>query len=71
MLISIYVRTCLDERGKMQVLSRGFLLYLLHLIWPHLLRHIRLKDALKHKNAAKCNLSKVKHKTMLASGLRY
>ena len=55
----------------MQVLSRRFLLYLLHLIWPDLPLHIRLKDALKHKNAAKCNLSKVKHKTMLASGLRY
>ena len=31
----------------MQVLSRGFLLYLLHPIWPDLPFHIRLKDALR------------------------
>ena len=49
MLINIYVRTSLDKRGKMQVLGRGFLLYLLHLIWPDLPFHIRLKDALEHE----------------------
>ena len=31
----------------MQVLSRGFLLYLLHPIWPESPFHIRLKDALR------------------------
>ena len=31
----------------MQVLSRGFLLYLLHPIWPDPPFHIRLKDALR------------------------
>lgn len=27
-LITIFVRTCLGELGRMQVLTRGFLLYL-------------------------------------------
>ena len=53
----------------MQVLSRGFLLYLLHPIWPDPPFHIRLGRS-KACNVAKNNLSEVKHKTMLASGLR-